>query len=208
MKIKNPIVNKIALVKTLQEFNYGAIALFKLSFRKKMIGSGYSVKLIRDLPPFAEFKGPDIESIKAFSNDLRKFIQNNDTLSFDYLTHFYNSNIIKPNEKKLFFDELNDYDKFMKKSSQHSVNGKVLSNKEIFETFLYGSVSHRSTGTKDTYDIWESFSPIYVVLMNEFAYILNEHLYIINRIACVNNDVLERLGFKSIEYLDPDVPKD
>ena len=161
MKTKEEIISKFI------DFNNGCQEIFDLSFKNKLKDSGYKISAKIGQPVQIELRGPDDESIKAFCNDLRKFIQRNDTLEINKLIPFYKSDLIIVQERDIFNKEISDVDNFLKKGTSHSINEKELINKEILDIFLYGSFSHRTEKTKKSYDELRSLG-IYPLLKNEF----------------------------------------
>lgn len=187
MKSKKDVIEKF------EEFNKGAKEIFDLSFKDKLKGSGVSFKWSKsDGILRTELRGPDDETIKAYCNDLRKFIQPNDSLKIEKLTLFYQSKVVDVKFKKMFGKEMSEIYKFLKKSTNHKINGKDYTNQEILDIFLYGKISHRSEKTKDIHDDLSN-NILYLSLKNEFINVLIRYLYLINNIVCINNKVLEDL---------------
>ena len=188
MKTKQEIIKKF------EEFNEEAKEIFDLSFKDKLKGSGVRINWSKkDNLLKTELKGPDDEAIKAYCNDLRKFIQKNDSLKIEKLVPFYQSDLIRDKEKRLFGKEMSEIEKFLKKESNHIVNGKNFTNGEILEIFLYGKFSHRSKETKEIHDQLKNHGPMYLLLKNEFIYVLARYLYLINNLIYINKEVLKKL---------------
>lgn len=187
MKTKEQIINKI------KDFNKEAKDIFDLKFNKEFQGSGVKFSWSRsDKILRSELRGPSDESIKAFCNDLRKFIQKNDSLKIEKLVPFYQSKLVKEKWKKMFGKQMSEIRRFLDSNSNHTVNGKNFRNKEILEIFLYGKVSHRTEDQKKIHDQLEK-NILYLSLKNIFITILHRYLVLINNIVYVNNKVLEDL---------------
>jgi hypothetical protein len=186
MKTKEEIIKKF------EEFNKEAEPLFKLSFQEKLKGSGVRFSWSKeDKRLKTEFRGPDDEAIKAYCNDLRKFIQKNDSLKIEKLVSFYQSDLINQKDKDLFGQQMSEIDKFLKSSPNHTVNGKTYTNQEILKIFLYGKISHRTEGQKEIHDSLEK-SPLYLSLKNIFVTILHRYLVLINNLVFINKEVLSK----------------
>lgn len=71
-------------------------------------------------------------------------------------------------------------------------NKEDITNKMVWEVFLYGKISHRSEETKDLYDDWER-SLGYVPLKDQFITILDYYLHLIDYIISSNNQILKKL---------------
>ncbi len=185
MKTKQEIIEKF------EDFNNEAKEILDLSFKDKLKGSGVSFKWARsDGALRTELKGPDDETIKACCNDLRKFIQKNDSLKIEKLTLFYQSRLVGEKYKRMFGKEMSKIDKFLKESTNHRINNKGYTNQEIFDIFLYGKFSHRTEVTKDLHDNLEK-NILYLSLKNIFITILHRYLILINNLVYINNKVLE-----------------
>lgn len=185
--------NKEEIVSALTEFNQGAKEIFDLSFKNKLKGSGVSYKWSKDDGILrTNLRGPDDEAIKAYCNDLRKFIQPNDTLKIEKLTPFYQSKEVKGKFVSMFGKEMSEIAKFLKQSTNHRINGKEYSNQEILEIFLYGKFSHRSKQTKELHDKLAK-GILYLSLKNEFVNVLARYLYLINNLVYINNEVIKDL---------------
>jgi len=206
-------MEKDEAIKKLQEFNKAANEILSLSFIQKFHGSGFiaqteegagfqfirtmkggaPIRLRREKGYLCKIRGPDDEAIKAFCNDLRKFIQKNDSLSINNLTPIYQSDLVLAGGRDRFNEIISDYEKFMKQQ-KHEVNDEKLTNQRIFDVFLYGNVSHRSNGTKEIHDSWESNPGTYLFLKNEFISILYNYVEYIYSIIYVNGILLEILS--------------
>jgi|GEM_PF-3026535 len=188
------------IIKRLREFNSIAKELFSLSFIDKSKDSGCSIHWdMQNQGISTELRGPDDEAIKACCNDLRKFIQKNDSLRIEKLIPVYTSPLIEVAERDDFNTSIGWYYDFKERpaSMKITINEKRLTNKDIFEAFLYGKFSHRSKGTKDIHDAWEKQEPLYTLLKNEFIVILHGYLQNIQNFVIVNNRVLEKLSQKN-----------
>ena len=185
MKSKQKITEK------LKEFNKEAKEILDLSFKNKLPGSGVKFSWSKDDCIFrSKLRGPDDESIKAYCNDLRKFIQKNDSLKIEKLIPYYMSPLIAQKEKKMFNKEISSINKFLVTSSNHTINGKTYIYKEILEIFLYGKISHSTQ--KEIHDNLEK-TPLYLSLKNVFISVLHRYLILISNIVYINNEVMKVL---------------
>ncbi|MFA5108513.1 MAG: hypothetical protein WC492_03210 [Candidatus Micrarchaeia archaeon] len=200
-------MKKEEAIKQLQDFNKAGVELFRLSFVKKMQepNCGYSMNFEKGKGITCIFRGPDDEAVKAFCNDLRKFIQKNDYLHYGNLKKIYDSDFVTAEERASFYEILSQLKQFTETSTNHSVNGELITYARALEVFLYGKISHMSDHhqNRKTYEKWEGFPPTYVSLKNEFMVILYEYMRVfINNFMISNNRVLERLGYPRIEIME------
>jgi len=187
------MITKKELETKFKEFNKEAKDIFELSFKDKLQGSGVNLHWSVESGILeSKLTGPDDEAIKAFCNDLRKFIQKNDSLKIEKLVPFYLSDLVNQAHKRIFGEEISNIDNFLSSNSNHIFNGKNYTNKEILEIFLYGKFVHRTDGQKETHDALEK-TPLYLLLKNIFITILYQYLILINNLIYVNNQVLEAL---------------
>ena len=174
MKTKQEIIEKF------NDFNKGALEIFNLSFKDKLSGSGIKYSWSREDGFLrSELKCPDDESIKAFCNDLRKFIQKNDSLKIEKLIPFYRSDIIDIKAKEMFYKEMSKIEQFLRSNSNHIINQKNYTNNEILEIFLYGKISH--TSQKEAHDRLKN-TPLYSSFKNIFIMILFNYLILIRNL--------------------------
>lgn len=187
-------MNKEEIISDLKDFNKHAKELFDLKFVKEAEKSGITIRGGKDKPVEIDFRGPDDEQIKAFANDIRKFIQPNDSLCINKLQAVYKSKYVGKKEKKLYGESMSGFGKFNKDITICAENGKKITNLELLNVFLYGKFSHRSKATKDVYDRWEKNPLWYYSLKLDFVRILYVYLKFISNIVYANNQVLKRLG--------------
>jgi len=186
-------MNKEEIVWMLNDFNKHAKELFALSFVSKIKQFGITINGGKDKLGGIEFRGPDDEAIKAFANDIRKFIQPNDSLCIKKLWRVYKSKCIRKDEGMLYSEIISGFDEFNVFHSICTENGRNIANKEVLDVFLYGKFSHRSEKTKDKYDKWEKNPVWHFTLRFEFIRILSVYLSFISNVFFVNNNLLKRL---------------
>ncbi|MBU0460638.1 MAG: hypothetical protein KJ771_07575 [Nanoarchaeota archaeon] len=187
------MITKDQLLKKFTEFNEEAKEIFDLSFKDGLVNRKLKYSWSKDDGVLrSELKGPNDESIKAFCNDLRKFIQGNDSLKIEKLQSFYQSQLVEENEKKMFGKEMSQIDKSLQQHSSLAINSKVYTNKEILEIFLYGKVSHRTDGTKEEYNRIQN-TPIHLSFKDAFITVLQSYLILISNLVYINSEVIKKL---------------
>jgi hypothetical protein len=193
---ENLKLSKTEIINRLNEFNKGANELFEQPFIQKMRNSGLKITAKKGEPAKIEVFGPNDFEIKAFCNDIRKFIQpRTDLLRLARLYPVYQSEIVEPAERKLFNDIINEFENFKKQTTNHTINGENLTNERVLNVFLYGKVVHRSEGESTlVHDFWETIPIMYHSLKNEFVSILYAYFTFVNNLVFVNKNVLEKLN--------------
>jgi hypothetical protein len=70
---------------------------------------------------------------------------------------------------------------------------KNVSNRQIFEVFVYGGLAHMTADKKVVYDRWKT-APLFEVIELEFCHILETFLQGIFLVAKINKKALEELS--------------
>ena len=178
-------------IETLTLFNEKAQKLFNLSFVKKLVNSGYSFKYREeDKKLVGVIKGPDDEAIDAFINTLRFFIQDNEPSSQRNIDGIYNNLNIPNDLKKDFKNARRATNKFLDSKSIFTINGNNITNRKIFNVFIYGGISH--SNHKKEFDSWQKNFLLFTPLKNEFVTILS---LVLNNIMYIKNVNLKVIGY-------------
>ncbi|MFA5097036.1 MAG: hypothetical protein WC490_00195 [Candidatus Margulisiibacteriota bacterium] len=186
-------MEKEDIFKKLNDFNKNAEELFAHSFIKKLQNTGVSINWERDKGTSVQLRSPDEESIKAVVNDIRKFLQKNDSLKIDKLQNVYKSKNVDKSEKDEYVNILKEREEFENSFAMLTVNSISLKVIDVFNVFLYGKYAHRSEGTKDIHDEWESIPVLYELMKNEFIRALHVYIQLISNIVCINKIVIAKL---------------
>jgi hypothetical protein len=186
-------MDKIQIIKKLEDFNKNAKDFLNLSFVKKSESAGFVIAWDNDKGLKTTWSGPNDEEIKAFVNDYRKFFQKNDTLKVHKLIDIYKSDSIEEAERNIFNKSMKEIEDINNGSTNYRINSKIIKNSEVLEVFLYGKYSHRTEGTRDVHDTWENILPAYIGLKFEFVMILYKCLAVIYDIVKTNEEVIRKL---------------
>lgn len=190
--MKRQIKTKQEVIDYLKEFNEEALEVLNLSFKSKLKNKGFRLNWSKETKELkSEIRCPDEESIKAYCNDLRKFIQKNDSLEVKKLCKVYNLSFFDSNERKMLAKEIREVNKFLKRKSSFSINGKNFTTKEILDIFLYGKYSHRTL--KNAYESIRKNPFMFAPMKNEFINILTFYLFHLNNIIYLNSQVLKKI---------------
>jgi hypothetical protein len=184
-------------INDLKLFNEKAAKLESCSFTKKAFSqeTGVSTLIKNEGQSLCriERRGPDGESIDAFVLTFRFFIQNSEKSSFRNMVLTYEK-ILVSDEIKLKFKEAYKYiNDLLDSKSFFNIDGVILTNRHILDTFIYGGLSHANENKKKEYDLWmlNPFTNQY--LTNEFVYIIANILKVIFFIRDLNNGIIEEL---------------
>lgn len=137
---------------------------------------------------------PDEEAIDSFVLTLRFFIQDNERSSFGQLAELYESLLASLQDEKNHFKymrvQLNSYldEKFVFVAGEPEKT-----NREIFDTFIYGGLAHANPDKKHVFDSWMGEPLSESLLNNRFITILSEFMDIIKKVQKLNTDVIAKL---------------
>jgi hypothetical protein len=125
---------------------------------------------------------PDQEIIKAFVLTIRFFIQDNESSSLRNLAKIFEKLHISDDLKNYFSRARNRLNQEFEKKSFLNLNGKELTYREIFDTFIFGGLAHANKEKKKEYDNWMKDVSIASLLGMEFYTFL---MYFLNCIAYI-----------------------
>lgn len=187
-------------INDLKLFNEKAAKLESCSFTQKAFNqeTGISTLIKNEEQPLCriERRGPDDEAIDAFILTFRFFIQNNEKSSFGNMALTYEKLFISEENKLKFKEAYNYINDMLDSKSVFNVDGIILTNRHILETFIYGGLSHANEDKKKEYDLWMLNPFTNQHLTNEFAYILANILKVIFFVRDLNNGIVEELKKK------------
>jgi hypothetical protein len=190
-------MNSEQQINNLKLFNEKAAKLQSCSFTQKAFNqeTGVSILIKNEEQPLCkiERRGPDDEAIDAFVLTFRFFIQNNEKSSFGNMALTYEKLLISEENNLKFKEAYNHINDMLDSKSFFNVDGRVLTNRHILDTFIYGGLSHANENKKKEYDLWilNPFTNQY--LTNEFVYILSNILKVIFFMRDLNNVIIEEL---------------
>ena len=125
---------------------------------------------------------------------LRFFIQYNERSSFGQLAELYESLSASFQDEKNHFKcmrvQLNSY---LDQKFAFVAGEPEKSNREIFDTFIYGGLAHANRDKKQTFDLWMREPLSESILKNKFITILTEIMDIIKQVQKLNTDVIAML---------------
>ncbi|MCD6591050.1 MAG: hypothetical protein J7K72_03715 [Candidatus Aenigmarchaeota archaeon] len=175
-------------IDVLKLFNEKVDRLHTRSFVEKLKKLGYEIHLKNEFD--GKLYGPDDESVEAFVLTIRFFYQNNEKISLSNMSEIYEKLPISPKVKREFERIRNELNTFLDSKTRFTINGKEITNREIFETFLYGDLAHSNKTKRKTYEFWKSNIPLYIVLKHEFIEILSFFIEKLSQIKKLNERIL------------------
>jgi hypothetical protein len=141
---------------------------------------------------------PNDESLKSLVLTLRLFLQKSNQISFQKISKIYEelpNNFQK--EKKLFSQAMGKINDILNTLINIKFDNKILTYREVFNTFIYGDLAHVDIDKRNTYKDWQSREGgLFALLKIDF------HSIAINLIQCIlnmqklNEDVIKKIYLK------------
>lgn len=187
------------MIERLELFNRGASEIDKVKFseeyRKKI-----SAKTNFETQE-TTYKAPSDIEIKAYCNDIRKFIQKNDLLKIERLQEVYQSNIVPQDCKDMYNQTMSQYERIKKIKPPYLIfplpeEIRDLENHQIFDLFMYGNIVHYSKNHKEKVEIYQRIEKmpfIFSFLKLQFIRYVDDIWYAISNLFYVNKLVLKHL---------------
>lgn len=195
------------IIRDFKFFNEKAEKLDRFSFTDKIFNNqtGFKMSFEFGEQPSAtsERHGPDEESIDAFLLTLRFFIQNNEEISLQNMSKKYEFLKSNPKIDSRIFDYFESYRSQINSyldTPHHMLkfkdrDGNEITNRYIFDTFLYGNLAHGTSKPykKEQYDEWKASAVLFPLIENAFVVILGVVLKGIFQIAELNKLAIKQL---------------
>jgi len=185
-------------IDALRLFNEKARRLEGLSFTKMIFEQPSGINIAARLGEAVKVErtGPGDESVDAFVLTLRFFVQDNEPCSFRNMSKIYESLKIPEQKKKAFEYARNFVNNHLDKKSSYTINNVELTRRNIFETFMYGGLSHANPDKKQEYNGWMENPILGPLLQNEFIFTLGNLLNAIFYVERLNEEVMKELKDK------------
>jgi hypothetical protein len=140
-----------------------------------------------------EVRGPTEEAIDAFVLTLRLFVQDNEPISFRNMAELYAMLPIDPELVARFSEGTAKVNAFLDQWSHIEASGRRVSNREVFETYLYGGLAHANPDKKEEFDRWAAYAPLLGMFRMTFTGVITELLGFILWTHEFNRVVLQQL---------------
>lgn len=185
-------MNKSDAISALKLFNEKVKKLINSRFIKHIQEKGLKVSLKSSVDKEVEISDtlPDQDAINAFALTLRFFVQDNESSSLRNIAKFYNEVSVSSNIKNDFNFARNKLNSELNKKSMLNWQGKDLTKREIFDTFIYGGLAHANPEKKKNLDVWMQVKPLAAFITAEFY---NSLIYLLHCIAYIKKANLRAL---------------
>jgi hypothetical protein len=181
-------------VDTLYLFNEKAEKLNRLSFTSFVRNNTLSFSAwSRDGQVGFSATGPSEESTDAFVLTLRFFLQDNESISIRNMAQIYSSPLFSTLLVTAMHKRRNDFKTFLDAPSAVVWQSEKLTNRRVFDVFLYGGLTHANPSKKKEWDDWRAEPAIFGILQVNFNNIVIKHLNFILWLQDQNTVALKKL---------------
>jgi hypothetical protein len=185
-------------IRIISLFSEKADKLAELSFSKYVLSFKLELKVNIEIgkTPTSDHNCPNAEAIDAFILTLRFFVQNNEPISLRNMSNVYQSLMsqskgTKTDNIQSILDIISSTNRSLDSSSPITIGNTTLTNRCIFETFLYGGLAHSNKSKRAVYEKWRSQPAMYNTLEYVFVTVLVQLLIDILQINLRNKLILE-----------------
>jgi hypothetical protein len=185
-------------LRLLHLFKEKADHLESLSFTQRIIAqpSSFRLELHNDKGGQAWWEGPGGESVEAFVLTFRYFVQDTE-VSFRRMARMYSALSTEGMVSSRLageFNELRDrVNAFLDQESYVNYNEELLTQRRIFEVFMWGGLAHANEAKKALLDEWGQVPVLYPTMENEFVRTLAILLGAIFRMRAMTLEALREL---------------
>ena len=182
-------------LRRLRLFNRKAAELGGLSFPSKAFheDAGVSVQM-EGCNVHTEKIGADRESTAAFVLTLRLFLQRKDEIEVHQIESLYRGMPVADEDKYWVTENLKELDAYLDGGDvvKIVVDGVLVTNRTILETFLYGDLAHVNAEKRSTYEKWKA-GPMWLLLESKFEQIVGEVMEFVFWLARMNDESIRGL---------------
>ena len=184
-------------VTTLLLFNEKAERLEKSRFITTLLSeeSGVRFHFSQD-SVVSERYGPDQEAIEAFTLTYRFFIQNNEPTSLSKMATLYQTLPVDPSLIAQFLTIRQEINQLLDSQPLMTItiNDQTFTNRDIWDTFIYGGLAHAKPLKKQLFDSWKAMPLVFdfleYIVIRLFAFTTKGILLI----RAVNLKVLDQMS--------------
>ncbi len=176
--------------KTLKLFVEKACLLRERNFAQHVRENGLTTTV--KFGPDSQIKHtiPDRESIESSILTTRMFFQNKDSISFCNVAKLLDDSNLSDGFKENFTEKRGELNSYLDGVSGINFNEKTITNRKIFEVFVYGDLAHSNEKERAVYLDWKRHK-LFIVLEQAFAIILMDILELIWKVSDAVESELE-----------------
>jgi hypothetical protein len=152
----------------LKLFNAKIETLQRGSFMPKVHKDhGFTVNFSAEEPVSVEKRGADEEATLALALTLRFFVQGRDGISLEQISKIYEGLPLPDQYKQSARRAFENVEAYMESPAGFIFNGTTVTNRRLFEVFMYGGLAHANDDKRAEYESWMK-SPLGGVMMQYF----------------------------------------
>jgi hypothetical protein len=147
----------------------------------------------------------------ALVTTLRFFVQPRDQISFKQMAELYNILPVPNEDKRLVKAAHDDVESFLDSLVSGMglvIDGEKLTNRKLFETFMYGWLAHANTDKRQYYEKWVKNSPVRLMLETIFEEIAAALIGVILWFPPTNERAIQRLQSNQDSAVLGHLPRD
>lgn len=186
-------------LRALRLFNEKVEKLQALSFTKRIFSeeSGFRLEGQSGGEVRGWRYGPDEESVDAFVLTFRFFIQDNENSSLRKMARMYSelgkAELVSEPLVQEFCEMRDTVNALLDSATFVRVGDNQLTNRELFDVFMWGGLAHANIEKKKTYDQWKSVPFFFPMVENLFVGLLAKILYGLYLMESLNRAAIDEL---------------
>jgi len=142
-----------------------------------------------------ERKGPSDDEVKSFVVNIRLFMQDNESISFRNISKLCDLDFLSDDWKTKFKEARRILNEYLDSKSLYIHNNEEITNRELFDLFAYGDITHLTLSEK--YDrVIKGFPISYDMMMNDLVVILANIFNAVSNVDAANKEELDKLNIE------------
>jgi hypothetical protein len=161
----------------LRLYNEKTEVLRNRNFRKQVFieDHGVEINFRAGAPITATKRGADEEATEALALNLRFFVQERDGISLKQMAELYQQLPVPAEDVKRVLAAVKSVDAFLDSEIEQPrivTDGVPLTNRRLFETFMYGLLAHANQDKNEQYERWRNAPAMLTILETLFEEIV------------------------------------
>ena len=129
----------------------------------------------------------------ALATTLRFFVQDRDGISLEQIARLYQVLPVQERAKDSARHAVESLIRFLNAPTQLACNGQPITDRTIFEVFMYGSIAHANKDKKTIYDAWMQMPAVAGLVVFMFEGIIARMIRVILSFRAMNERTIQVL---------------
>jgi hypothetical protein len=196
-----PSPSRSEAIQKLKLFNAKIETLRRGTFIPKVFHEdhGVTMNFSAESPVTVEKCGADEEATLALAVTLRFFVQERDGISLEQVARIYDSLPVPDQYKQSAQRAFESIEVYMDSPAGFNFNGETVTNRRLFNVFMYGGLAHANDDKRTEYEAWIN-SPVSLMMQYFFEDVAAHMVGAIVSFYAMNA--------RTIEFLETGVLKD